>query len=105
MSAATRGSYHCMDFAGGDIVVTLPPKWQEFINNAGEPVVVDAIDRPVPVGKIENLRKHFPDFGRAYEEDGMKIEEFVKFGSSRKTLTQFINGYEELLRFVRGCML
>ena len=105
MSAATRGSYHCMDFVGGDIVISLPPSWQEFINNTGEPIVVNAIDRPVPTEKIENLCKHFPDFTRAYEEDGMKVEEFVKFGSSRKTLRQFINGYEELLCFVRDCML
>ena len=57
------------------------------------------------VEKIEKLRKHFPDFTLAYEEDGMKVEDFVKFGSTRKTLRQFINSYEDLLHFVRDCTL
>ncbi|NIA31812.1 MAG: transaldolase, partial [Actinobacteria bacterium] len=105
MAAAIRGSYHCMSFVGGNVVVTLPPKWQVFVNGSAETIVTDAIERPEPENKIMKLQKHFPDFNRAYEENGMKVEDFVKFGSSRKTLRQFIYGYEELLGFVRKCML
>ncbi|MEW5816655.1 MAG: transaldolase family protein [Spirochaetota bacterium] len=105
LAAAIRGTYHCMSFIGGEVVTSLPPSWQEFINAANEPLVTDAIDKPEPPEIMAKLRKHFPDFCRAYEEDGMKVEEFVKFGSTRKTLRQFIGGYEELMRFVRECML
>ena len=105
LAAAIRGSYHCMSYVGGEVVVSLPPAWQVFVNGTGETIVPDAIEQPEPVRKIENLHKHFPDFNRAYEEDGMKVEEFVTFGSTRKTLRQFIGGYEDLLRFVRDCML
>lgn len=105
MAAAIRGSYHCMRYVGDDVVVTLPPSWQEFINSANEPITPNAIGQEEPVEKIENLRRHFPDFDRAYEEGGMNAAEFVKFGSTHKTLRQFISGYEELLHFVRNCML
>ena len=105
LAAAIRGSYHMMDYVGGEIVVTLPPSWQVFINGTGEPIVSDAIKQPTPAEKIEKLRTHFPDFSRAYDEDGMKIEDFIGFGSTRKTLRQFIGGYEDLLHFVRDCML
>ena len=105
MAAAIRGSYHCMSYVGGEVITTLPPKWQEFINAADEPIVPDAIEQPEPPEILSKLRKHFPDFNRAYDEDGMKVEEFVKFGSTRKTLRQFIGGYEELMCFVRKCML
>lgn len=105
MAAAIRGSYHCLDYVGGNVVITLPPAWQEFINGTDGPIVPDAMEQAVPENKIQILRKHFPDFHRAYEADGMKVEEFVAFGSTRKTLRQFIGGYEELLHFVRDCML
>jgi len=105
MAAAIRGTYHCMSFVGGEVIATLPPKWQDFINRADEPIVPDAIQQPEPPEIIAKLQKHFPDFNRAYDEDGMKIREFVKFGSTRKTLRQFIDGYEELMHFVRECML
>ena len=105
MAAAIRGSYHCMSFVGGSVVATLPPKWQVFVNGTGDPIIPYAIDQPEPPDKIAKLQKHFPDFNKAYEEDGMKVPEFVTFGSSRKTLLQFIGGYEDLLRFVRECML
>ena len=105
MAAAIRGSYHCMRFVGGNVVATLPPEWQVFINGSGETIAPYAIDQPEPQDKIDRLRTHFPDFTKAYEEDGMKIDEFEQFGSTRKTLRQFIGGYEDLLRFVRDCML
>jgi transaldolase len=105
MAAAIRGSYHCMSFVGGDVVVTLPPAWQVFVNGAEEPIIPQAIDLPEPDAKIKILQKHFPDFNSAYEADGIKITDFVKFGSTRKTLRQFIAGYDELLKFVRECMI
>ena len=105
MAAAIRGSYHCMNFVGGEVVVTLPPGWQDFVNAADEPIEPKAIEQPEPQAKIDKLRKHFPDFHRAYEEDGMKVSEFVGFGSTRNTLRQFIGGYEDLLRFVRDHLL
>ena len=88
-----------------DVVATLPPEWQVFINDSDETINPNAIDQPEPDDKIARLRKHFPDFIKAYEEDGMAVDEFYQFGSSRKTLRQFIGGYEDLLRFVRDCML
>ena len=63
--------------------------------------IEDAIDPAV----VETLTRSFPDFRRAYAEDGMRPSEFVEFGASRKTLHQFIGGYERLLGFVRRVML
>ena len=38
---------------------------------------------------IEQLHKH-PEFVRAYEEGALKPEEFLTFGVTQKTLSQFL---------------
>jgi transaldolase len=38
-----------------------------------------------------------PEFERAYEPDGMKPEEFITFGLSQRTLSQFLEvGWKSL---------
>jgi transaldolase len=54
---------------------------------------------------INELEKKFPDFCRAYDEKGMKSEEFEYFGSTRRTLRSFIAGYTDLLGVIRGIMI
>ena len=48
----------------------------------------ERIERPIPEDVIERLNT-MPEFVRAYEPDGMQPAEFMAFGATQRTLSQF----------------
>ena len=46
-----------------------------------------------------------PDFRRAYDEDGMKVEEFDEYGATIRTLRGFISSSHDLMAELRDFML
>ena len=104
LSAATRNHMHWSEFIGGDIIVTLTHQWQRRLNGS-DVEVISRIDKPVDPRIIDELSDKFADFHRAYDEEGMIPEEFDHFGSTRRTLRQFIGGYEDLVRIIREFMM
>ena len=56
-------------------------------------------------GFVSELLDRIPDFGRAYEPDGLAIDEFDTFGPSVRTLRAFIGSYHELLHQVSDALL
>jgi transaldolase len=104
LAAAIRNHWHWSEFIGGDVSMTLPPAWiKRFV--ASDITVESRMDNPVDSKFLDQLQKHFVDFRRAYEPDGMKPEEFDAFGATRKTLTQFLKGYSDMVGIVRGFMV
>jgi transaldolase len=85
--AALRGAYHLTELAGGDLVMSIAPSFQEVFVSQDLPRE-ERIGVPVPPDVIERLRQ-MPEFVRAYEPDGMTAEEFVGFGATQRTLCQF----------------
>jgi transaldolase len=67
--------------------------------------VKNRIDDPVDPKIVADLEKKFPDFIRAYDEKGMKPEEFENFGSTRRTLLAFLESYADLVAVIRGIMI
>ena len=63
------------------------------------------IDDPVDPKVVEQLLAHFADFGRAYSEDGLSVEEFDSFAPTVRTLRQFIAACTDLDGLVRDVML
>jgi transaldolase len=104
LSAAFRNHMHWSEFIGGDVVISPPHRWQTRFN-ASDVEVVERINKPVDPKIVDELLKKFTDFRRAYEEEGMKVEEFDFFGPTRRTLRQFLGGYQELAAVVRDFML
>ena len=104
LSAATRNHMHWSEFIGGDVVVTLTHQWQKRFN-ASDVEVISRINNPVNQRIIEELSRKFIDFKRAYEEEGMTLDEFDHFGATRRTLRQFIRGYENFVKIIRDFML
>ncbi|MFH1130560.1 MAG: transaldolase family protein [Pseudomonadota bacterium] len=104
LSAAMRSYHHWSEFVGGNLVITIPPAWQNKFNNSGI-TLRSRIDDFVDDRVIDELSNKLPDFVCAYEEKGLSSEQFVSFGASRKTLHQFLDGYDQLLLFVRQIML
>jgi transaldolase len=54
---------------------------------------------------IDELRRHFPDFERGYEPDGLTVSEFDDFGPSVRTLRAFSASYHELVHLVTDALL
>jgi transaldolase len=104
LSAAFRNHMHWSEFIGGDVVISPPFVWQRRYN-ASHIVVVPRIQNPVDPNIVETLLKQFPDFRRAYTEDGLTHEEFDTFGSTRRTLRTFIAACAEMNEIVRDIML
>ncbi len=104
LSAAYRNVMQWSEFVGGDVVLTITADWQANINKSGiDPT--PRMDIPVDAKILETLHKHFPEFNRAFEGDGMKESEFADFGATKRTLTQFLGGYADLLGVIRGFMI
>ena len=54
---------------------------------------------------VAELYERFPDFRRAYDPDGMSVDEFDSFGATVRTLRSFIASYQDLVATVRDFML
>jgi transaldolase len=104
LAAAYRNHRHWSELMGGDIVLTIPSKWQKLFNASGIEVTA-RFDDPVPAEAIEELERLVPDFSRAYEPDGLTVEEFDSFGATVRTLRSFIASYQELVATVRDVIL
>lgn len=93
--AALRGAYHLTELAGADLVMSIAPGYQElFVSDTlpREP----RIQAEVPAAVLRRLER-LPEFVRAYEPEGMKPEEFISYGVTQRTLSQFIEAGWRLL--------
>lgn len=104
LAAAIRHHLHWTEFVGGDVVITLPAAWQRKFNASGIEVH-ERMDEPVAPRVIDELRRHFADFERAYEPDGLAVDEFDAFPPTVRTLRSFIASYHDLLAAVTDAQL
>ena len=54
---------------------------------------------------VDELLERIPDFRRAYEPDGLTIDEFDGYGATVRTLRAFIGSYHDLVGAVRDIVL
>ena len=104
LSAAFRNHMHWSQLIGADAVISPPPAWQRRLN-ASDIEVRSRIGDPVDPNLVNQLLMHFPDFRRAYSEDGIAVEEFDTFAPTVGTLRQFIAACTDLDGLVRDVML
>jgi transaldolase len=88
MPAGLRGVHHLAAMAGADVVFSLQARVQRLAIEADLPRV-ERIDEEIPAAVVERLRA-IPEFVRAYDEGGLKPEDFVTYGVMQKTLSQFL---------------
>ncbi|MGH2477289.1 MAG: transaldolase family protein, partial [Candidatus Limnocylindrales bacterium] len=104
LAAAYRHRLHWTELVGGDIILTMPHAWQRRFNASGitpEPRIDEAVDPAL----VRDLLERIPDFGRAYEPDGLAIDEFDSFGPTVRTLRGFIKSYHDLVGAIRDLVL
>jgi transaldolase len=104
LSAAFRNHMHWSELIGADAVISPPSAWQKRLN-ASDVQVRPRIDDPVDPRIVEGLLANFPDFMRAYTEDGLTVEEFDTYPPTVRTLRQFIAACGDLDALVRDVML
>lgn len=98
--AALRGVHHMLGIAGGDLTMSLHPKIQDLLLKPDVPRTL-GIDTPVTPEIVDRLNQ-LAEFRRAYQPDGMTPEEFITYGATQRTLSQFIEsgwGQIEALQF------
>ncbi len=97
MPAGMRGGYHAVALAGADMtfslsagILTALGKETEFEFHMQEAVSDET---------IANLNK-IPEFVRAYNVENLAEEEFIRFGASQRTLSQFVEaGWNSIAAF------
>jgi transaldolase len=104
LSAAFRNHMHWSEVIGGDVVVSPPCAWQKRFA-ASDITVAPRIDTPVAPAIVDDLYRRFADFRRAYDVDGMRVDEFDAFAPTRRTLRQFLAAGGELSSLVRDIMI
>ena len=86
--AGLRGHHHLTVMAGARMAFSLQTRIQNIVNEADLPKV-ERINEPID-DKIINKLMKIDEFSRAYEPGGLKDEEFIKFGVTQRTLSQFL---------------
>ena len=104
LAAAYRNHYHWSEFIGGDIIETIPYKWQLRFNKSTIEVK-NRMHTPVDSALIRQLTRHFRDFKKAYEPKGLNTAQFDSYGATARTLLQFATGYDELVKIARSAMI
>lgn len=97
--AALRGDYHLTELAGAELLMSIAPAYQEIFTTKEFPKE-ERIGHPVGAEVIERLCE-IPEFVRSYEPDGMVPNEFMSFGATQRTLSQFCEAGWKLLENYR----
>jgi transaldolase len=96
LGGGARGTHHFTEMVGGDIHVTINWSTGQEIIDANTPVA-SRIDTDAPQAVIEELADKFPDFVKAYDEDGLAVEEYADFGPVQFFRNAFLKGWYLLL--------
>jgi len=101
LTAAYRNHHHWSEFIGGEVLMTIPYKYQKMFNESNIEVKARMNDEVNP-DYIKQLLQ-VPDFVKAYES--MSVKEFDTYGAVNKTLDQFAAGYDDLVKIIRKFMI
>lgn len=104
LAAAYRNHHHWSEFIGGDVSLTIPHAWIKRFN-ASSITVEDRMDRSVDPKIIAQLSARMPEFNKAFQPDGLTVDEFDTYGATCRTLLQFLGGYDELIGIIRKIMI
>ncbi|HEX6162901.1 MAG TPA: transaldolase family protein [Vicinamibacterales bacterium] len=104
LSAAFRNHMHWSELIGGDVVISPPCPWQKRFA-ASDIEIAPRIETPVDRAMVDDLYRRFEDFRRAYDADGMRVDEFDGFAPTRRTLRQFLAACDDLASLVRDIMI
>ena len=98
MPAGMRSGYHAEALAGADMSMSFSSGIQSAL--AKQSQFTEKIDEPVAPETLLRLLS-IPEFVRAYELAALPVSDFIRFGVSQRTLSQFVDaGWEPIGEFV-----
>lgn len=86
--AALRGTYHMSGLAGGEMIMSIHPKIQKMILSENMERDPGGIGKEIPPDVIKRLSS-MPEFVKAYEPGGLTPDQFISYGVTQRTLSQF----------------
>ena len=104
LAGAFRHHLPWSQLLGGDVILTIPPAWQRWLNGSGLPVA-ERLSEPVEPAILDELRARSPEFVRAFEPDALTLEGLERYGASVRTLRQFLAAWTDLQLVVRDALL
>ena len=101
LGGGARGLHHFTEMVGSDMHITI--NWKGTADKLIEldPPVVYRMFNPAPQFVIDGLLAKIPDFKKAYIEDELKVDEFKDFGPVNLFRSQFMNGWNYLLKVIK----
>ena len=97
MPAGMRGAYHATALAGAEMSMSIAPSIQKIIASEN-PERSEHINEEIQDDVIQKLMA-IQEFVRAYEPDGMQATEFITYGATQRTLSQFVEGWNQIEEF------
>ena len=88
MPAGMRGAYHAVALAGADMSMSLSSGIHTAL--AKQTDYKAHIDEAVPDDVIARLLT-IPEFERAYDLEALLEDEFIRYGATQRTLSQFVD--------------
>ena len=100
LGGGARDLHHFTEMVGSEMHITI--NWKGTADKLIEldPPVVYRMDTPTPQYVIDELLEKIPDFGKAYLEDALSVDEFEDYGPVTFFRNMFKKGWESLARVV-----
>jgi transaldolase len=96
--AALRGAHHMSGLAGADLVMSIHPTIQKSLVE-GDVERTEGIDDAIPPAVLDRLCRTV-EFRKAYDPLGLSKNDFLTFGPTQRTLSQFVeSGWKALEQF------
>ena len=103
LAAAYRHQLHWTELIGGDVVLTIP------MRGSGSSTTPASRSfrgwTSLCPSRCRGALRALADFRRAYDPDGITVDEFDSYGATVRTLREFIASYQELVAVMRDFML
>ncbi|NBK97121.1 MAG: transaldolase [Erysipelotrichia bacterium] len=103
LTAYYRHQLHYSEFIGGDMIMTIPTKWQKRFANC-DIEIKDYMSIPVVEDKLKQLNKLKP-FVQAYNEGSLTLDDFNTFPPVILTIRYFSEEYDKAVKKIRDYML
>jgi len=96
--AALRGTHHMTELAGADLTMSIAVPYQDMLISPDIPCE-PRFDVPIAKDVIDRLSQ-VPEFVKAYDPEGMQVNDFITYGVTQQTITQFLeSGWKLLSQF------
>jgi transaldolase len=101
LGGGARGVHHFTEMVGADMHITINWKGTADSLIKADPPIVYRMFNKAPQWVIDELLEKIPDFRKAYDEDGLSVDEFADFGPVQLFRDSFINGWVFLLDTIK----